>query len=127
VTDQLGGSLYPDPLSQGSPMTRSSSITLVVVVIALVALAVVGGHARNAFTYRIQFATLPTDDARLTQVLAAETGAAHVQVTRDGNWICVQFESPWWQSSTAIDVFHDAEACGYKGRGSFTAGFRIAW
>jgi len=108
-------------------MTKSARVTLVVGIACLAAAGVTLLRGRYIFSYRITFSTLPADDSKLVQTLTAEPGVSNVQVTRNTNDVSITFETPWWQSVTAVDVFHDAESCGYGGPGNFGVRYSTSW
>lgn len=108
-------------------MTKSARVTLVVWIVCLAAAGVTLLRGRYMFSYKITFSTLPADDSELVKTLTAGPGVSNAQVTRNANDVSITFETPWWQSVTAVDVNHYAESCGYRGSGSLRVRYSTSW
>jgi hypothetical protein len=103
---------------------------IIVALVVVAVLAVFGYRLANAtrtYTYRTDYSTLPSDDTALTEWLRTRPGVSGVAVTREGNTVVVTFAMAALGSDPSPDIHSEDERFGYRGRGSFTGGFKSQW
>jgi hypothetical protein len=76
------------------------------------------------YAQRIEYTTLPADDAALVEWLRAQPGVSGAAVSREGRVLVVSFSMRTMGSAPGPDVIAEAERFGYQGRGSFSGSLR---
>ncbi|HLQ37935.1 MAG TPA: hypothetical protein VK348_09045 [Planctomycetota bacterium] len=89
-------------------------------VLAIAMSTCVGFTAKQVCWLRIDYATMPADDAVLTRWLESQPAVTKASIHRDQNALVIGYEVPWWASF--VDVIEQSVASGYGGRGSFAGG-----
>jgi hypothetical protein len=103
------------------------------VVVLLVGLAIIGwlvyrfATHTERYTYRINCAAFPADDAALVDWLTAQPGVSGASVSREGDDLVVRFRVPWMQRGSRPDVVKTAEKLGYRIGKGYSFQMRRNW
>lgn len=90
-------------------------------VTAVIILAIVGwfgyrlASSTYAYTYRLEYDTLPDDDEALAAWLRSQPGLSAPSVAREGNTLVVQFKRRSLWMAGGPDVAGEAARLGYSG------------
>jgi hypothetical protein len=105
-------------LSNGREERNSLAVAGAIIVAAVGWLAYRVTTARNVYTHRLRYTTLPADDEALSAWLQAQPGVVTSSVTREGDAVVVTFTMWALILGAGPDVIGEASRFGYTGLGS---------
>ena len=71
--------------------------------------------ARNVYSHRLTYTTLPADDEALSTWLQEQPGVLNPSVTREGETVVVTFTKWLFYFDSGPDVMGEADRLGYAG------------
>jgi hypothetical protein len=101
--------------------------------LALSAVALLGllafwaATARDTYTYRINFDTVPASHEAFQQWLAAQPGVTSASVSTSGDAVVVEYAMPWYRGSPRVDPVAEARRFGYGRYWRATCIHQLRW